>query len=150
MTVKQKGNLTELQCITAFYNLGYSVSIPYGENSRYDFIADINGKLIKVQVKTSRLMDDGDTIQFSCRSVRQTLTGCRYKHYTSDDIDFFATYHNGQCYLVPVGECGSEKRLRFGAPKNNQGLGINYATDYALPLQLQKIIQSQRPNKTEN
>lgn len=48
LATKQKGNLTELQCIAAFYELGYSVSIPYGENSRYDLIADINGRLIKV------------------------------------------------------------------------------------------------------
>ena len=27
---KQKGILTELQCITAFNQLGYHVSIPYG------------------------------------------------------------------------------------------------------------------------
>ena len=59
LSSKQKGNLTELQSITAFYKLGYQVSIPYGENSRYDFIADINGKLIKVQCKTSREIDTG-------------------------------------------------------------------------------------------
>lgn len=41
LTPKQKGNLTELKCISAFYELGYQCSIPYGENSRYDFIADI-------------------------------------------------------------------------------------------------------------
>lgn len=28
LETKQKGNLTELQCIAAFYELGYSVSIP--------------------------------------------------------------------------------------------------------------------------
>lgn len=31
LTSKEKGNLTELQCLTAFYELGYKVSIPYGE-----------------------------------------------------------------------------------------------------------------------
>ena len=29
LDTKQKGNLTELQCITACYELGYNVSIPY-------------------------------------------------------------------------------------------------------------------------
>ena len=64
---KQIGNLTELKCISAFYELGYSISIPYGENNRYDFIADIGGKLIKVQVKTSSTKD-GNSYKFSCRS----------------------------------------------------------------------------------
>ena len=40
MTTKQKGNLTELQCISAFISEGYNVSIPFGEDTRYDFIAD--------------------------------------------------------------------------------------------------------------
>ncbi len=66
---KQKGNLTELQCLIAFYELGYQCSIPYGENSRYDFIADIDGKLIKVQCKTSRKVNDG-VIEFHCCSSR--------------------------------------------------------------------------------
>ena len=40
LSSKEKGNLTELQCLTAIYELGYKASIPYGENSRYDFILD--------------------------------------------------------------------------------------------------------------
>ena len=58
LTSKQKGNLTELQCITYLYQLGYKCSIPYGENSRYDFIVDIDGILIRVQVKTSSKKDE--------------------------------------------------------------------------------------------
>ena len=53
MDKKQIGNLTELQCLTSFVSLGYNVSIPYGDNAKYDFIADIQGKLIRVQVKTA-------------------------------------------------------------------------------------------------
>jgi hypothetical protein len=48
LTTKQKGNLTELQCLSAFCALGCNVSIPYGDNSKYDFIADVNGKLLKI------------------------------------------------------------------------------------------------------
>lgn len=90
MEPKQKGNLTELQCITAFYSLGYQVSIPYGENSRYDFIADIKGKLIKVQVKSSKEVDQ-NSFQFSCRSCRtNSQTNIRRK-YTKEEIDYFCT-----------------------------------------------------------
>ena len=40
MDSKQVGNLTELQCITKLDELGYSVSIPYGDSEKYDFIFD--------------------------------------------------------------------------------------------------------------
>ncbi len=92
LSSKQKGNLTELQCITSFYELGYTVSIPYGENSRYDFIADIHGKLIKVQVKTSSEKDEGKTFEFSCRSTRVNAQGNISRQYTADEIDYFCTY----------------------------------------------------------
>ena len=44
---KQIGNLTELQCITRLYELGCSISIPYGDSEKYDFILDVNGNLYK-------------------------------------------------------------------------------------------------------
>ena len=40
MSTKYLGNLTELQCITRFYELGYPVSIPYGDSEKYDMIVD--------------------------------------------------------------------------------------------------------------
>ena len=140
LTSKQKGNLTELQCITAFYENGYAVSIPYGENSRYDFIADINGKLIRIQVKTSSIKDgNSDAIEFSCRSTRVSSTGNFSKRYTEEEIDYFATFWNGKCYLVPVKECSVAKTLRFAPPKNGQIKGITFAKDYELSQQIAKI-----------
>lgn len=129
---KQKGNLTELQCITAFYELGYKVSLPYGENSRYDFIADINGKLIRIQVKTCKPSIDGSAISFPCRSTRVNSNGCYQRQYTSKEIDYFCTYYKNKCYLVPVSECSKEKKLRLSEAKNNQIKGVSYAEDYEL------------------
>ena len=140
LETKQIGNLTELQCITAFYELGYKVSLPYGENSRYDFIADINGKLIRVQVKTCKSSEDGSVISFPCRSSRVNSKGCYQRQYSRDEIDYFCTYYNHMCYMVPIDECSKEKKLRFSKPKNNQNGRINYAKEYELLSQVQKII----------
>ena len=129
---KQKGNLTELQCITAFYELGYSVNIPYGENSRYDFIADVDGQLIKIQVKTSRIKKENEAIVFACRSSNVNTQGTTYHRYTKEQIDYFATFWNGQCYLIPVEECSTEKILRFCYPANGQKKGITLAEEYEL------------------
>lgn len=140
LQTKQKGNLTELQCITSFYELGYQVSIPYGENSRYDFIADINGKLIRVQCKTSHIVDNNGSIEFATRSSRTNATRNIQRTYTADEIDYFCTYWQGKCYLIPVNEtASSSKKLRFNAPKNGQKVGITYAYDYELKSQLEKI-----------
>lgn len=138
LTSKQKGNLTELQCITAFMENGCNVSIPYGDNSKYDFIADIKGKLYKVQVKTSSEKEKG-AIQFSCRSTHVNCTGVKNERYSADDIDFFATYWNNNCYIIPISECSVSKTLRFIPPKNGQTKGVSFAADYEIAKQLMKI-----------
>lgn len=120
----------------ACYELGYSVSIPYGENSRYDFILDLDGKLLKIQVKTSRLKKNiknpNDAIIFACRSSNTNASGNSYHRYNKQQIDYFATYWNNQCYLVPVEECSVEKTLWFNPPANGQKNMISMAENYEL------------------
>ena len=70
LNTKEIGNLTELQCMTRLYELGCSISIPFGNSDKYDLIIDINDKLYKVQIKhSSEYFDDlGDIayIKFKC------------------------------------------------------------------------------------
>ena len=47
------GKITELQVAEAFLQRGFQVCQPLVSDSRYDFIVDINGRLLKIQVKTS-------------------------------------------------------------------------------------------------
>ena len=135
---KQKGNLTELQCLTAFYQEGCHVSLPYGENSRYDMIVDVDDVLIRVQVKTSSPKGEG-AIGFSCRSSHVNSMGVKNVRYSAQEIDYFATFWDGQCYLVPVSECSTEKTLRFVPPKSGQIKGITFASEYTIQKQLEKI-----------
>ena len=46
LDVKALGAQTELLCITYLHGLGYNVSVPWGDNARYDFILDVNTGLI--------------------------------------------------------------------------------------------------------
>lgn len=138
LDTKKKGNLTEMQCMSAFMAQGCGVSIPFGDNSKYDFIADVDGHLLKIQVKTASLKDD-NAIKFSCRSTHVNCTGIKNIRYSANDIDYFATYWDNKCYLVPVEECSVEKTLRFAPPKNGQTKGITFAKDYLLNIQLAKI-----------
>ena len=42
---KAKGITTELLCQAYLSSLGYNVSVPIGEDCRYDMILDVDGKL---------------------------------------------------------------------------------------------------------
>lgn len=116
MDTNTQGKLTEIAVLKRAIEFGYSVSIPFGDKDKYDQIWDKKGILIRVQVKTARFKNETkDAILFNCFSVSN-----RVKHkYTKKDIDYFATYWNGEVYLIPVEECSNEKTLWFTRPKNN-------------------------------
>lgn len=133
MNSKQKGNITELETMLAFLKLGYNVLIPYGDCERYDFVVDANGKFLKIQSKTSVATDEEETcFKFSCRSSNRKDGKIVHYTYSKDEIDYFATSFNGKCYLIPVEECGCDKRLRLLPPKNNNFNNVTWAKDYEL------------------
>ena len=129
---KYKGNVTEIETILAFMKLGYNVLTPYGDCERYDFVVDIGNKFIRVQSKTSHSTDDGASFSFSGRSCNRKDGKIVHHQYTADEIDYFATTFNGTTYLVPVEECGADKRLRILPAKNGQTRGFTWAKDYEL------------------
>lgn len=132
LTSKQKGNLTEMLCYVEFMKLGIKISLPFGEDCRYDFIADINGKLIRVQCKSSHKLENGQGFVFKCESVVSTTSRITSYKYNENDIDYFATIDEGQCYLIPVQECGCTKTLRYCYPANGQKKNICLAENYKL------------------
>lgn len=139
-TTKEKGDITELEVILAFKNLGYQVSIPYGENSNYDIIADVNGKLLKIQCKTSRAASSPNTICFSTSKIHINRTTCKRRTYSAADIDYFATTWKGVCYLIPIKDAPTNQiTLRFATPLNNQKSHIRNADDYEISKVLLKI-----------
>lgn len=133
MTSKDIGNITEVSCMLEFMKLGYPVLTPYGDCQRYDFVVEINNKFYRIQSKTSNdsHIDEG-YIVFRGDNTTTKNGNIIHHQYTDNEIDFFSTFYNGKCYLVPVNECSKEKRLRFTPPKNGQIKGITFACNYEL------------------
>lgn len=136
----QKGLLTELYCQKAFTELGIMLSAPIMSDSRYDFIADIQGNLIKIQCKTCSYDKIKNVIIFSTKSTRGTSSGNFERKYTKNEIDYFYTYYNNISYLIPVEECSATKTLNLKEKILNENTkNINFAEDYELKTMLQKI-----------
>ena len=122
------GTVTELKCKTYFLELGYNVATPEAP-ARYDFVLDTGKQLLKIQVKTSR--GDEEKFSFMTCSCHMTGTGFSRHSYQEDNIDYFCTWFNNECYLIPVNECGvKEKTLRLVPTKNGQVKNISFAKDY--------------------
>lgn len=139
----QKGLITEIQCELNFTKYGIILSKPITNDCRYDYIADINGKLYRIQCKAAAISQDGSFIQFGCHStnIRNNTEYC----YTDADIDYFYTEYNGQGYLVPVNQGGKRNKvLRFSAKQNHST--IMWAEDFTL----EKILKEELNYDFEN
>ena len=62
MDTKGVGNIGEAKVLCKFVELGIPVYLPFGDNERSDLIAEFNGKLNRIQVKTSVKAEDGKMI----------------------------------------------------------------------------------------
>ena len=126
------GEITEQQVALEFLKLGYLVSKPLVQSSKYDFVVDINHKLYKIQVKTGTLKENA-YIEFATSTSHTNTKGTINLAYSEDDVDFFATMYDGECYLIPIQNCGKRaQRLRIVPTKNGQTKGVTFAKDYHL------------------
>lgn len=147
---KQKGLITELQCQTYLTQLGYNISVPLGEDCRYDMIADIKGKLIRIQVKTCHENQTKTGIVFSTASIQggNTVHETQSKKYINE-IDYFATFWNGRCYLIKIDDCqGSRRTLSFKKQKVNQA-EVYFIEDYEIEKTLERLINNQPEPKVK-
>jgi hypothetical protein len=48
MNNKTKGELSEARALYEFQKAGIPVALPWGDNQRYDMIAEFNGKLNRI------------------------------------------------------------------------------------------------------
>ena len=141
MNSKNIGNIGEVKALAAFTELGIPVYLPFGDNEKEDMIAKFNGRLNRIQVKTSIKAKDGK-MKFDITSNTK-LKGKNSKYvYTSEDIDYFVFYNieREKIFLVDVNETASTGvTIRYDAPKNNQTKGVKYEKDYLLENVIAKI-----------
>ena len=128
----QLGLLTELLCQIDFSKRGIVLSQPITSDCRYDYIADINDQLIRIQCKTAK--PEANNI-ISITTASKNWNNGQIHNYI-DDIDYFYTSYNGNGYLFPIDlftENNRSKNIRLGEPKNysNANVGL-YGKDYLI------------------
>lgn len=139
MNSKEKGNIGESRILWEFAQRGVQVSIPFGDNARYDLIAEFNGRLNKIQIKYCDCDSENDSIVLCCRSSYNHTTNKRLSTY-EHDVDYFAFYIPkwDLSLLVPIGVLAGKKSftVRKTPTKNGQVVGThtidNYLFDHIL------------------
>lgn len=130
MEPHRKGEFTEATVVAELKRRGIPVSMPFGDNERYDVIVETpRGELVTLQVKTGRLRDG--KVLFGAESQHTNSRGHVYERYDGD-VDSFLVYCDEleALYLVPEREVGSRMALRVEEPEVRNSK-INWATEYA-------------------
>ena len=126
---KAIGDETESKALSLLIKHGYSVSIPFGDNDKYDLIVDDGKTLFRLQCKTAWSNKDR-TIRFNTHS--QTTRDGEYHEQTyRDNIDAFLVYYpgNGRFYWIDAADATAQKmELRFDADIDHPS--INWAETY--------------------
>jgi len=135
MNSKDKGNIGEAILLAELTKRQIQVAIPFGDNARYDLIAEFNGKLNKIQIKYCGQITENNSFICPCASSANHTTNKHLSTY-ENDVDYMAFYlvPIDKTLLVPIEKIVGKKTITFriDPPKNGQQTGINLVEDYIL------------------
>ena len=120
MDMKYQGELVELKFYQKIYEMGFIISKPFGDNSKYDFIVDSHQCLYKVQVKSVGVRDTTSRAN-RYRVAAAHDSNCKHS-YTKDQIDILVAYviPCNAWYIIPVEALASVSLSLFPHREGNK------------------------------
>lgn len=133
MNNKSKGQISEARALYEFQKYGIPVCIPWGDNERYDLIAEFDNKFNRIQVKTCNEEQNGSIICYARSSTNHTTNKNLIDYQEQVDYFVFVNHTYDLIAIVPIEEIGESKqiRLRVEPTKNNQIKGTRFFKDYS-------------------
>jgi hypothetical protein len=132
---KDVGDRTTLALMLALRDAGYVVSLPSGENMRYDLVIDDGRRLSRVQCKSGRIRNGAVVFKTSSSYAHHASAAQPRRHYQAQ-VDFFGVYcsRTGGTYLIPIDDLAptTEALLRVTPARNGQPKRIREAADYEI------------------
>lgn len=132
MHTKNLGVIGELKATAKLIELGYNVFTSVGDNSEIDLIAEKNGILKKIQVKSTMKVSDSGKMEWVLGKSRLNYKGGYKEHYQYIDAYILYCFENDYLGIINFEDCSntSSVSLRIETPKNNQTANIRMASDY--------------------
>ena len=118
LTPREQGDIGERSALCWLIEQGAKVSIPFGHSPDYDFVADLDGRLLRVQVKTGTFSRHGRwEVNLATYGGDQTWTGL-VKRLDASRCDYlFVLVGDGRRWFIPSQVLGGGRRIRLGGPK---------------------------------
>lgn len=150
---RQQGDLGEFSAIEWFASQGAGIWVPLGHSPHVDLIAEINGRLIRVQVKTTTqyvTTPNGHSrwrAMIATNGGNQSWSGAT-KTFDPANVDFlFVLAGDGRRWLIPAHAIESQRQVALGGSKYaefeiEQGAALDQAVYHATPPSLESPVRS--------
>ena len=109
MQTKRIGNIGESRVLFEFVKREIPVYLPFGDNETADLLAEFNGKINKIQIKTITIINKNNALEFPT-SRRPVGNNARIA-YNEEEVDYFVFYclELDKILLVPYKEVMNNK-----------------------------------------
>jgi hypothetical protein len=118
---REQGDIGELSAMHWLAFKGAAIYLPVGHSPDVDLIASFDGRLVRVQVKTStRRYGDRFAVQLATRGGNQSWNGVT-KYLDPDRFDYlFVHVGDGRRWFIPAPALESCSGLSLGGPKYSE------------------------------
>src|SRR4051812_29958198 len=131
---KEIGDRTTLAVMFALKLRGETVLVPFGENVRYDLVADNGRRLSRIQCKTGRLRNGAIHFRVCSSYAHHPNPRGDAKRDYKGQIDEFGVFcpDTGTVYRIPIDDMPNERTasLRVEPPRNAQIKNVRMAITY--------------------
>jgi len=133
---KFKGDIAVTHVISRLTELGWTIGVLITEHAKYDLLAEKEGKMARVQVRSAKLNGNG-SIETQLRNTYADRHGCHARKRSVGDYDILAAYcpETKAVYFIPdevLANTTTSFSLRLEKAKNGQAKGVHLAEDFRL------------------
>ena len=110
-----QGNIGLGKAIDYFTSHNYTVALPLNDTQKYDLIVDINNKLQRISVKTSRYSNEYGSYEVMLKNAGGTSKGSKIRLFDNTSCDYVFIYTaNNDLYLIPSNKIDAKNSIKVG------------------------------------
>ena len=131
MYLSMQGNLGLGKAIEYFTSHSIPVAIPLNDTQKYDLVADFNGGLQRISVKTSRATKNGTSFEVQLRNTGGSSGKNKIRLFEKDSCDYVFIYTiNEEYYLIPSNIIEAQNSIHVGPKYYNYLVDIKTFAEF--------------------
>lgn len=110
-----QGNIGLGRAINYFTSHSITVSIPLNDTQKYDLIVDMDGKLSRIQAKTSRFKESGSSYRVLLKNCGGSSGKSKSRLFDNKSCDYvFILTGDDKMYLIPSDKITAKNSIVVG------------------------------------